>query len=153
MKLIVGKPLVDNLLAAGFKNILNTSWRRLEIMLPRIVYLENVLKTSLQDVFYIPWRCLQDSWWSLEDDWKTSWRRLKDVWPRRIYWSWSKHLEGVLKTSSEDVWVRRIYLSWSRRLEDVFWRRRRITSSRRLQDVFIKTNVCWDALTKAFTEF
>ena len=33
--------------------------------------------------------------------------------------------------------------SW-RRLEDVFWRRRRKTSSRRLQDVFIKMNVCRD---------
>ena len=51
---------------------------------------------------------------------KTSWRRLEDVWPRRIYWSWSRRLEDVLKTSSED--------------ED----------QRRLQDVFIKTNVCWD---------
>ena len=50
-------------------------------------------------------------------------------------------LQDVLKTSGkglEDVWPRRIY-SW-RRFEDVFWRRRRLTSSRRLQDVFIKMN-------------
>ena len=29
---------------------------------------------------------------------------------------------------SEDLWLRRIYSSWSRRLEDVFWRRRRKAS-------------------------
>ena len=68
---------------------------------------------------------------SLENVLKTS---LQDVWPRRIYGSWSRHLEGVLKTSSEDVWVRWIYSSWSRCLEDVLktsserWK----TSSRRL---------------------
>ena len=50
-------------------------------------------------------------------------------------------LQDVLKTSRkrlEDVWPRRIH-SW-RRFEDVFWRRRRLTSSRRLQDIFIKMN-------------
>ena len=38
----------------------------------------------------------------------------------------------LTKMSSEDVRLRRTYSSWSRRLEDVFWRRRRKTSSRRL---------------------
>ena len=65
------------------------------------------------------------SWRRLEDVLKTSWRRLEDVWPRRIYWSSSRLLEDVLKTSSEDVWVRWIYSSWWRRLlktktKDVF---------------------------------
>ena len=41
---------------------------------------------------------------------------------------------------SEDVRIRRTYSSGSRRLQDIFWRRRRKTSSRRLH----KTNVCWD---------
>ena len=55
------------------------------------------------------WRYLcRASWRRLENFLKTSWRRLKDIWPRQIYWS------------------------WPRRLEDVFWRRRRKTSSRRL---------------------
>ena len=40
--------------------------------------------------------------------------------------------QDVLKKSSEDVWLIRIYSSSSRRLEDVFWRRRRKTPSRRL---------------------
>ena len=48
---------------------------------------------------------LKTSW---QGNLKTSWRRLEDTWPRRIYWS------------------------LSRRLEDIFWRRRRKTSSRRL---------------------
>ena len=68
----------------------------------------------------------------LQDVLETSWRRLEDVWPRRIYWSWPRHLEVVLKTSSEDVRLRRTYSSLSRRLlktkrKDVFK-----TSSRRL---------------------
>ena len=49
---------------------------------------------------------------------KKSWRRLEDVWPRPTY--------------------------WSRRLEDVFWRRRRKTSWRRLEDIFVRASVCWE---------
>ena len=90
-------------------------WRRLE----------DVLRTFLQNV-------LKTSWKDLEDVLKTSWTRLEVVWSRRIYWSWPRRLQDVLKTSSEDVWLRRIYLSWSRRLEDVFWSKRRKTFSRRL---------------------
>ena len=82
------------------------------------------MKTSWRDLCKTSWRCL-------EDVLKTSWRRLEDVWPRRIYWSWPRRLEDVLKTSSEDVRLRRTYSSWWRRLEDVFWRRRRKTSSAR----------------------
>ena len=63
---------------------------------------------------------------------KTSERRLKDVfWRRRvirIYSSWSRHLEDVLKTSSED--------------ED----------KRRLQEVFVKMNVCWDHIRAWYIE-
>ena len=66
-----------------------------------MVRLENVLKISLQDVL------------------KMSWRRLEDIWPRRIYWSWLRGLQDVLKTSSEEVRLRRTYSSCSRRLEDV----------------------------------
>ena len=84
-----------------------------------MIHLENVLKISMQDILKMSWRRLKTSWRRLEDVLKTFWRRLEDVWPRRIYWSWSRRLEEVLKTSSED--------------ED----------ERRLQDVFIKTNVWW----------
>ena len=116
------------------QNVLKTSWRRLEDVFAR--RLKDVLKTSWK-------RLAKTSWRGLEDVLKTSWRRLEDVWPKRIYWSWSRRLEDVLKTSFEDVWVRWIYSSWSRRLEDVFWRRRQKMSSRRLQNVFIKSSVCW----------
>ena len=80
-----------------------------------MIRLEKVLKTSFQEVSKMSWRRLsKTSCICLEDvfmmSWrrfcKTSWRRLEDVWPRWIYWS------------------------WSRRLEDIFWRRRRKTSSR-----------------------
>ena len=108
------------------EHVFKTSWRRLE----------DVLKTFLQDVLKPYWRRLcKTPWRSLENVLKTSWKCLEDVLARR--------LENVLKTSSEDVWLRRIYWSWPRRLEDVFWRRRRKTSSWRLQDGFIETNVCW----------
>ena len=95
-------------------------WRRLE----------DVLKTSWQDVLKMSWRHLEDvfktSWRRLEDVLKTflqgvlktSWKHLKDVLRRR--------LEDIFKMSwrrLEDVWLRWIYWSWPRRLEDVFWRR------------------------------
>ena len=44
---------------------------------------------------------------------KIYWRRLEDV------WQYIRLEKDVLKASSEDAWLRRIYLSWSRRLEDV----------------------------------
>ena len=50
--------------------------------------------------------------------------------------TFSKHLEDVLKTTSEDVWVRRIYSYWSRHLEDVFKTSSEDEDQRRLQDVF-----------------
>ena len=123
-----------------------------------IIPLENVLKTSLQDV-------LKTCSKLLEDVLKMSWRRFCKRSCRRFETSW-RRLENVLKTAwrrmtktdvlvliktswrrlKEVFWrrrVRRIYSSWPRRLEDVFWRRRRQTSWRRLEDVFIKTNVCW----------
>ena len=112
-----------------------------------MIRLENVLKTSLQDVLKISWRRLEDvfktSHRRLENVFKTPWRRLEDVWPRRIYWSWSRRLEDVFwrPLSKANMFV--LIKTSSRRLEDVFWRRRRKTSSRRLEDVFIKTNVCW----------
>ena len=92
------------------------------------------------------WRCLDVLKTFLQDVLKTSWRRLEDVdvWPGRIYWSWSRRLQDVLKTFSEDAWVRRIYSPWSRRLEDVLKASSEDEDKRRLQDVFIKTNVSWD---------
>ena len=104
-----------------------------------MIRLQNILKASLQDVLKMSWRrfcrrlevVLTMSWRRFcKTSWrrlsKTSWRHLEDVWPKWIYWSWSRHLEDVLKTSSEGEWLRRIYSSWSRRLEDLK------TSSRRL---------------------
>ena len=99
--------------------VFKTSWRCLQDVFAR--RLEDVLKTS--------WRCL-------EDVLKTSWRRLEDVWTRRIYWSWPRRLEDVLKTSSEDIRLRWTYSSWSRRLEDVFKTSFEDEDERRLQDVF-----------------
>ena len=101
--------------------------KQFNLMIP----LQNILKASLRmswkrlcrpfgDVFKTSWRRLgKTSWRRLENVLKTSWRRLEDVWPRGIYWSWSRRLQDVLKTSSEDEWLRRIYSSWSRCLEDV----------------------------------
>ena len=52
---------------------------------------------------------------------KTSWKRMTKT-----------NILVLIKTSSEDVWLRRIYSSWSRHLEDVIWRRRQKASSRRV---------------------
>ena len=96
-----------------------TSWKSLEDIFARRV--EDVLKRFLQDFLRtFSQDVLKTSWRRLEVVLKTSWRHLQDVWPRRIYWSWSRRLEDVFKTSSQDLWVRQILSSWSRRLEDVF---------------------------------
>ena len=123
-----------------FQNTLNIFWKCLQVVFARhleddlarrleevLKRLKNVFKVFLQDVLKMSRK-----------------KRLGDIWPRQIYWSWSRGLKDVLKTSSEYVWVRWTCSSWSRRLEDVMWRRRRKTFSRCLQDVFIKTNVCWE---------
>ena len=104
---------------------MKTFWRRLE----------NVLERRLEDVLKTSWRYLEEVFEGrLEDFLETLWRRLEDVWPRRIYWSWARRLEDVLKTSYDNLWLRRIYSSWSRRLEDVF----------------INTNVCLLSLFPLF---
>ena len=101
-----------------------------------MIRLENMLKTSLQDVLKMYWRrlehvlkkilqgILKTFWWRLEDVLKTSWRCLEDV--LKTYGQ-DEHI-GL----DQDVWLVRIYSSWSKCLEDVFWRRKRKTSSRRL---------------------
>ena len=130
-----------------------------------MIRLENVLKTSSEDVLKMSWGLLENvlrtSWRRFEEVLKTSWRRLEDFLKMilqdilKTFW---RRLENVLKTYyqdeytglDQDVFWRRmskasifvlIKASW-RHLEDVFWRRRRKASSRSLQDAFIKRNVC-----------
>ena len=124
------KPLED-VLKMSWRHFCKMSWRRFE----------DVLKTSwkrLEDVLKMSWRRFcKASWRCFEDVLASS---LEDV--LKMYW---RHLEDVLKTSStciEDIWLRQVYSSWSRRLEDVFWSRRRKTSSRRLhQDECLLGNI------------
>ena len=124
---------LEKVLKTSLQDGLKMSWRRLQ----------NILKTFLQDVLETFWRRLKNVLARrLEDVLKTSWKRLQDFLKTFLLevlkTSW-RRFEDVLKTSwrrPEDIWPRWIYWSWSRRLEDVFWRRRK--------DVFIKTNVCWE---------
>ena len=132
-----------------------------------IIRLESVLKTSLQDVLKMSWRRLEKvlkmSWRRLEnilkhlgDVLKMSWRHLENLWKMSWRRMTKTNILVLIKTSSEDVWVRRIYSSWSRRLENIFWRRRRKTSSRRLhQDECLMGNMScsiyhYDLHTKHF---
>ena len=132
---------LEDVLKMSWRRFCKTSWRRLEDVWPRRIYwswprrLEDVLKTYGQDEYIgldqdVFWRrkakanifiLIKKSWRRLEDVLKSSWRRMAKT-----------NILVLTKTSSEDVWLRRICSSWSRRLEDVFWRRRRKTSSRRL---------------------
>ena len=91
-----------------WRRFCKASWRRFENVLAR--HLEDVLKTFLLDVFKTSSRCIENLL-------KTFWRRHEHVWARRIYLSWSRRHEDVLKTSSEDVWVSWMYSSGSRRLQ------------------------------------
>ena len=75
------------------------SWKRLE----------DIFATRLQDVLKTPWRCLEDVFA----------RRLEGLWLRRIYSSWKRHLEDVLK-HLDDVLKTPSENEDERRLEDVF---------------------------------
>ena len=64
-----------------------------------MICLQNVLKTSLQDVLKTPWRCLEDVFARrlrdvLKRNLKTSWRCLEDALKTSL-----KHLENVSKVS------------------------------------------------------
>ena len=103
---------LQDVFARRLEDVLKMSWRRLE----------NVLKTSLTRYS------------------QTSWRHLEDECTRRIYCSWRRRLEDVLKTSSEDVWLIRIYSSSSRHLEDILKTSFEDEDERRLPDVFKKSS-------------
>ena len=93
---------------------------------------EDVLNTFLQDVFKTFWRRLKDVFARrLENVLKTSWKRLEDV--LKTYGK-DKYID--LDQTSKDVWLWRIYLSWSRRLEDVLKASSEDEDERRLQYVF-----------------
>ena len=116
------------------RNVLNTSRRRVNKNSLTWWY---ALKTSWRYLYKTSWRRFEDvlkmSWRRFEDVLKTSSKRLEDVWPRRIYCSWPRSLEDVLKTSFED--------KDERRFRDVFK-----TSSWRLhQDEFLLDS-CWNVI-------
>ena len=142
--------LLENVLKISLQDVLKMSWRHLEDFFKTSWRrLEEVLKTfwrRLEDVFKTSWRCL-------EDVLKTSWRRLEDVLKtygqdkyiglEECYLGKFLCREKRVEYFSRTCWVEQINLmvlldgtflmvhSW-RRLEDLFWRRRRKTSSRRL---------------------
>ena len=124
-----------------------------------MIRLENVLKTSSEDVLKMSWGLLENvlrtSWRRFEEVLKTSWRRLEDFLKMilqdilKTFWrrledvlktSWRRitkmNILGLIKTSSEDVWVKQIYSSWSRRLEDILKLSSEDEDERRLQEVF-----------------
>ena len=120
---------------------MKTSSKRLEDVLNMSLRrFEDVLKTFCKT----SWRHLENTWkTSWQDVLKTSWRPLEDVWSRRIIGL----DQDVLKTSSEDVWLRRICFSWSRHPEDILKTSSGDEDERLLQDVFIKSNVWWDTVS------
>ena len=129
---------LENVLKISLQDVLKMSWRRLQnVLTTSSRCLEDVFAGRLEEVFK---KILKTCWQVVL---KTSWRRLENVLKTYGQDEYIGLDQGFLKTSSEDVWLRRIYPSWSRRLEDVFWRRRRKTSSRRLhQDKYLLGNFC-----------
>ena len=126
---------LESFLKKSLQDVLKTSWTRLQNVLNKSWRcLEDVLKTFLQDILKTTWRRFKDvlarrleaSWKRLENVWRMSWKHMSNT----IIWSSSRRLE--------DVWVRKIFSSWSRRLQDVLK-----TSSEDEDKCFIKTNVCW----------
>ena len=128
-----------NVFAVRLRTVLNMS-RSLEDVLARTFYLmislENVLKTSLQNILKMSWR-------RLEDVFNTPWRRFETVLKKffqdvlKTFWSCledvlARRLQDVLKTFLQEV----LKTSW-KYLEDVL--------ARRLENV-LKTP--WRCMTK-----
>ena len=97
---------IEDALKTFSQDVLRRSWKRLEDVLAGrlrnvLKVIENVWKMAWSCMtkanMLVPIR-------HLEDVLKTS---FEDVWPRRIYSSWSRRLEDVLKTSSAEEYERR----------------------------------------------
>ena len=121
------------------RNVLNTSRRHVnKNSFNFIIRLEEIFARRLEDVFKMSGRRLEDFLKIfLQDFLKKPWRRIAKT-----------NILVLTKTSSEEVRLRRTYSSWSKRLEDVLKASSENEDERRLQDVFIKTNVCWDIISK-----
>ena len=88
-------------------NFWNVWPRQINLM----IRIENVLKTSLQDLLKLSWR-------RLENVLKMFWRCLEDIFPRRLENFLAKRLEDVWKTFLQDVLLK----MFSRRLGMMSWR-------------------------------
>ena len=98
---------IEDVLKKFLQDVLKRFWKRPKDVLARrlrnvLKVIENVWKMAWSCMtktnMLVPVR-------HLEDVLKTS---FEDVWLRRIYWSWSRRLEDVLKTSSADEYERRL---------------------------------------------
>ena len=103
---------LENVLKTSLQDVLKISWIRLEgVFKTSWRHLEDVLKTFLQDVLKTFWR-------RFEDTLKTFWRRLQEVLERlledvlKMYW---KRLKNILKTHGQG--------KYTGLDQDVFWRR------------------------------
>ena len=121
------------------RNVLNTSRRHVnKNSFNFIIRLEEIFARRLEDVFKMSGRRLEDFLKIfLQDFLKKPWRRIAKT-----------NILVLTKTSTEEVRLRRTYSSSSKRLEDVLKASSENEDERRLQDVFIKTNVCWDIISK-----
>ena len=68
-----------------------------------MIGLQNVLKTSLQDVFKTSWRRLEDAWRCLED---VLAKRLENVLKTCNYGEYIRLDQDVLKTKTKDVFIK-----------------------------------------------
>ena len=122
---------LENLLKTSLEDLLKMSWKLLEDVL------QTILTERLENVLQMSWRCsCKKSWRRLGKVWrhlgKISWRRLEDVLKTYDQDEYIGLEQDVLKMSFEDVWLRWIYSSWSRGFKDIF----------------IKTNVCRKNIVK-----
>ena len=105
---------LQHIFARRLEDAVKTSWRcTVDVFKTFMQYVEDVLKTSWHDVLKTSLRCITKT--NILVLINTSWRSLEDVFWRRMTiqdFTWSRPLEGVLKTSSGD--------QDERHLQDVF---------------------------------
>ena len=106
---------LEDVLKTSFQDVLKTFWKRLQSVLARC--LEDVLKTFLQDVLKTFWQnALNTSSKRLEKVLKMSWRRMTKTDIFVLMKTFSRYLQGIFWRRM----TRWIYWFWSKRLQDIF---------------------------------
>ena len=129
----------EDVLKTSCKDVLKTSWRRVEGLLQEVLKISwrrlgrrkiVTLKTSSIRLEDMSWRLLEDM----------SWRRLEDMsWrPLKVWWRQTKYLLGISVYSSWDLTNLNVYLT------SLYFTNLYLTTLKQIQNALITGLVLWN---------